>query len=179
MSNPHLSEIREKARASVSLPQDEWAKLPRTAQDEVIIDYLAERLADELTDGVKPRTFTVILLYPEHSTGAHGLDTYVESTTADTPEEAVAKVQAMASEANNGNIEPSEFLPTLVLRGDVEVVLDGADMEGATEETGEDNAPPPSGPVFRGYVETEILKMLDSHGRDEDGEDPEAGSPSM
>jgi len=89
-----------------------------------------EKLISELPES----TYTVVLLYPDYATADYGADAYVESAQASSAEEAAAVVQAMASEANGGDLPAEDFRVSLVLHGNVDVALDATSFEASSEE---------------------------------------------
>lgn len=73
--------------------------------------------------------YTVVLLYPDYSTGDYGADVYVTTVEASNPDVAAGMAAQEAYEANIDGIEqPEDFRPILVLGGDVDVISDASSI---------------------------------------------------
>lgn len=99
-------------------------------------ENLEEFLQREGKKESPPRMFTVVLLYPDYSTGDYGADIYVEAAEGKDGYEATTKVQQMASDANlpedgDGGIPPEDFKPIAVIEGDMILELDATCFRGA------------------------------------------------
>lgn len=70
--------------------------------------------------------YTAVLLYPEYAAGEYG-DSYIETAEAETPAQAAAAVQKMASKANRGEIPADEFIVVAVFQGEPILELNSAD----------------------------------------------------
>lgn len=74
------------------------------------------------------KAYTVLLIYPDYLASQYGEEFYMESAEAETPKEAVAKVQQMAVETNipngdnEGDIDPVDFAVVAVFEGVVQSV---------------------------------------------------------
>lgn len=74
------------------------------------------------------KAYTVLLIYPDYLASQYGEEFYMESVEAETPKEAVAKVQQMAVETNipngdnEGDIDPVDFAVVAVFEGVVQSV---------------------------------------------------------
>lgn len=71
--------------------------------------------------------YTVVLLYPDYLAASYG-ETFVETTVAEYPQNAVFKVQQHATRANQDpdddgfTAAPQDFHPAVVMKGECEIV---------------------------------------------------------
>jgi hypothetical protein len=72
-------------------------------------------------------SYTVILLYPLSFTDGD-VQSYINVAIAETPLQAAQMVQSMASDENEGLVEPEDFQVIAVLKGDLPVELNERDF---------------------------------------------------
>jgi hypothetical protein len=74
------------------------------------------------------KKFTVVCLYPISNTEDFGADIYVNTATGENGYDAAAVVQRMASEANDGDIQPEDFRVIAVMAGEITFELDATNF---------------------------------------------------